>query len=380
MTASILIIAGESSGEKYGARLVHEFKKIHPSISFFGIGGQNMEKEGVDLLYPVQEMALVGGFEIISHLPRLRKIFRRLHREIAQKKPVASVLIDSPDFNLRVAKKLKSFSVPVLYYVSPTVWAWRKGRLNTIKKTVDKMLLIFPFEEEIYKQHEIPCVYVGHPLIESLKISLSKEEFFRKHQCDPAKTLISILPGSRQNELKFHMPVLTKAVRQIRDEFSARFLLLLAENLSSSAVFDYIPPDIHDLKVIAENKYEAMAYSHMVLAACGTANLEAALLGTPLVSFYRIFPLTFFLGARLVTIKNYSMVNILAGKRIVPELIQNKFTPQNVTAAVKKIMESEEIQSKMIDDFKSIKALLGNRKASQNAAKELADMVSLNDC
>lgn len=375
MMSSILIIAGENSGEKYGARLVHEFKKLRPSVSFFGIGGNEMEKEGVHLLFHVKEMALVGGFEIITQLPRLKKIFNCLKKETTLKKPIVSVLIDSPDFNLRLAKKLKKMSIPVLYYISPTVWAWRKERLKTIKETVNKMLLIFPFEEKIYKEREIPAVYVGHPLRETLKLSLHKEEFFQRHGLDPQKKLISILPGSRKSELKFHMPVLLEALHKIKNEFSAQFLLLLAENLEPHLLNDYIPSHNKELKVLVDNKSEAMAYSSLVLSACGTANLEAALLEVPLISFYRILPLTHFIGAKLIHIKNYSIVNILAGKRIVPELIQRNFTPENIFKETENILGSDEVISKMIKGYKSIKAILGERQASQNAAEELENII-----
>ncbi len=373
--SSILIVAGENSGEKYGARLVHEFKKIHPSFSFFGIGGKEMEKEGVDLLFSVKDMAVVGGFEILSHLPRLKKIFNCLQKETARKKPLASVLIDSPDFNLRLAKKLNNQSIPVLYYISPTVWAWRRRRLKTIKKTVHKMLLIFPFEEKIYKEEEIPATYIGHPLREFVKKSLSREEFHQKYGLDPERNLISILPGSRKSELKFHMPVLLRALDNIKDEFDPQFLLLYAENLDPSLIHTYISSYRNDLKVLSTDKYEALAYSHLALAACGTANLEAALLEVPLISFYRILPLTYFLGKRLVPIKIYSIVNILAGKKIIPELIQKEFTPENIFKETKEILDSEKSKSRMIENFKSIKTLLGESQASLNAARELEKII-----
>lgn len=375
MMGPILIIAGENSGEKYGARIVHEFKKIHPSASFFGIGGKQMEEEGVELLFSIKDMALVGGFEIISHLPRLKKIYNRLIEEAIHKKPVASVLIDSPDFNLRLTKRLKKQAIPVLYYISPTVWAWRKGRLKTIKKTVNKMLLIFPFEEKIYKEYGIPATYVGHPLQEFIKISLSKEEFCQKYRIDPQRKLISILPGSRKSELKFHMPVLFEAILKIKKEFNSQFLLLLAENIEPSFLDDYISSHNDDFKTLTVDKYDAMSYSQIILAACGTANLEAAFLEVPFVSFYRILPLTYILGNKFVRIKNYSIVNILAGKRIVPELIQSHFSAERVYQETKKILSSEELRTKMIENFKSIKKNLGHSRASQNAAKELEKII-----
>ncbi len=372
---SILIIAGENSGEKYGADLVHQFKKLHPSLSFFGIGGKHMEREGVNLLFPVEELAVVGVFEIISHLPRIKKIFNKIKREIKRQKPSAAVLIDSPDFNLRLAKKLKKLSIPVLYYISPTVWVWRKGRLKTIKKTVDEMMLIFPFEEKIYGDYGIPAVYVGHPLKERVKTSLTKNEFLEKYGLSSQKKLISLLPGSRRSELKYHLPVLAEALERIKNECDTQFVLLLAENLEKNFLLSLIPPSLKGLKILDEDHYEAIASSDLVLSACGTANLEVALLETPLISFYRISPLTYFLGHRLATIKNFSIVNILAGERIIPELIQRDFTPQNILEETKKIFDSEDIRSEMIAGFRKIKNLLGDKTAPQNAAQELGKLI-----
>lgn len=372
---SILIVAGENSGEQYGADLVHQFKKLHPSLSFFGIGGKHMGREGVNLLFPVEELAVVGVFEIISHLPRIKKIFNKIKREIKRQKPSAAVLIDSPDFNLRLAKKLKKLSIPVLYYISPTVWAWRKGRLKTIKKTVDKMMLIFPFEEKIYEDYGIPAVYVGHPLKERVKTSLTKDEFLEKHGLSAQKKLISLLPGSRRSELKYHLPVLVEALERIKNEWDTQFVLLLAENLEKNFLLSLIPPWLKGLKILDEDHYEAIASSDLVLSACGTANLEAALLETPLISFYRISPLTYFFGHRLATIKNFSIVNILAGERIIPELIQRDFTPQNILEETKKIFDSEEQRSEMIAEFRRIKKILGEKTAPQNAAQELEKLM-----
>ncbi|MFQ6107976.1 MAG: lipid-A-disaccharide synthase [Candidatus Aminicenantales bacterium] len=373
--STILIIAGENSGEKYGARLVHEFRKIHPAAAFFGIGGEEMEKQGVHLLFSVKELALIGGFEVITHLPRLKRIFDRLKKEIELRKPAASVLIDSPDFNLRLAKILKMRSIPVLYYISPTVWAWRKARLKTIKKTVDKMILIFPFEKKIYDEHQIPSVYVGHPLKEMFSFSLSREDFLRKHNLDPSRRIIAILPGSRRSELKFHMPVLLEASERIQKRFDVQFLLLKAETLDRQLISSFLPSKMGGIRILDEDKHEAMREADLILAACGTANLEACLLQTPLISFYRIFPLTYLLGRPFVHIKSYSIVNILAGKRIVPELIQWNFTPENILQETERILNSADARKEMIHSFQAIKKLLGDLSASENAAKELAAMI-----
>jgi len=375
---SILIIAGENSGEKYGADLVREFKKLSPSFSFFGIGGKQMAKEGVELIFSIEKLGVVGVFEIISHLPRIKKIFDRINKEVKERQPKAAVLIDSPDFNLRLAKRLKRFSIPILYYISPTVWAWREGRLRTIKKTVTRMMLIFPFEERIYEEHRIPAVYVGHPLKGKVKASFPREEFFKKYGLDLQKELISLLPGSRKSEIKYHMPVLTEALELIKSERDVQLILLLAESLDKDFIRSFIPPLLKQIKIISEDHYEAMASSDLILSACGTANLEAALLETPLIAFYRISPLTYFFGyklAKLAKIENFSIVNILAGKRIIPELIQQDFSAENIFAEAKKILSSHEVGLEMKSHFKSIKTLLGEKIASQNAAQELEGLL-----
>jgi lipid-A-disaccharide synthase len=372
---SVLIVAGENSGEKYGADLVHQIKLRDPSLAFFGIGGKNMAEEGVELLFSIEELAVVGVFEVISHLPRIKKIFNRIHKEIKNRRPRAAVLIDSPDFNLRLAKRLKKLRVPILYYISPTVWAWREGRIRAVKKTVEKMIMIFPFEEKIYKDRGIPAVYAGHPLKERVKVSLTKEKFLEKHELDPQKKLIALLPGSRKSELKYHLPVLLEALQFISKEWNAQFVLLLAENLDRDFLLNFIPPRFKALKVLPEDHYEAIASSDIALSACGTANLEAALLETPLVAFYRISPLTYFFGRRFARIKNFSIVNILAGKRIIPELIQRDFSARKIFEETKKILESEEVRSEMKSHFRKIKTLLGEKVASQNAALELENLI-----
>lgn len=373
---SILIIAGENSGEKYGADLVRQFKKKHPDVTFFGIGGGYMEAEGVELVFTIQDLALVGIFEIITHLNRVRKILKQIHKEILKRRPLAAVLIDSPDFNLRLAKLLNRSSIPVLYYISPTIWAWRENRIKTIKATVKKMLLIFPFEESIYRNHNIPAVYVGHPLKEKIKTDLSEADFFQKFDLDKNKLLITILPGSRKSEINFHVPILKKAVLEIENRYpKAQFLLLCAENLQKTDFDKFRLNNISNLNIIAENRYEAMAYSDLLLASCGTANLEAALLGTPLISFYRLSPLTYFFGSKFVKIKIYSIVNILAGKKVIPELIQNNFTPRNIVLEVSTILDSKEVENDMQANFLMIDKNLGEKRASENAALELSKLI-----
>ena len=372
---SILIVAGENSGEKYGAGLVREFRKLHPQYRFFGIGGREMEQAGVERLFSVEDLAVVGLFEVISHLPRLRIIFRRLVKEAQARRPLAAVLIDSPDFNLRLARRLKAAGIPVLYFVSPTVWAWRRGRLKTIKKTVSQMLLIFPFEKPMYDQAGIPAKYIGHPLQEYMKVRLRRPAFLRKHGFDPRKKLVTILPGSRRSEVKRHMPVLVQAARLLLESLPVNIAFILAENLDPNILTSQIPPGLKRIKVLDRDRYEAAAASHLVLSACGTANLEAAMLGRPLIAFYKVSPLTYWAGRRLVNIHRYSIVNILAGKDVVPELIQRRFTPDNLLLEARQLLEDKGAPQAQEAEFKRIRTMMGRKKPFSLAARELDRLI-----
>jgi lipid-A-disaccharide synthase len=374
---SVLVAAGESSGEKYGADVVREFGKKWPACSFFGVGGKEMREAGVEIIFPVEELSAVGIFEVLTKLPHFSRLFRRLELEIQARKPFGALLIDSPDFNLRLAKKLHRLGIPVLYYISPTVWAWRSGRLKTIKKTVERMLLIFPFETRIYQARGIPSAFVGHPLKPRVRTRLSREEFLSKHTIPSALKLIALLPGSRRTEIKNHLPVLLDSVRRISEHTPARFLLVLAESIDRKFLDRFLPPGEKSVQILTEDGYEAIAYSDLALSACGTANLESALLGTPLVAFYRLSPLTYYPFRRLLKIRDYSIVNILAGRRIVPELIQRRFKSAAVAAAAEELLSSDEKRRVQQMEFRRLGETLGEARAAENVALELGKILKL---
>jgi len=374
---SVLIAAGESSGEKYGADVVREFGKKWPSCTFFGVGGRGMEEAGVELIFRIEELSAVGISEVLARLPHFARLLRRLEMEVQARKPSAALLIDSPDFNLRLAKRLKRWGIPVLYYISPTVWAWRKGRLKIIKKTVERMLLIFPFETRIYEASGIPSAFVGHPLKPRVRTRLSRDEFLAKHALPAGVRLVALLPGSRKTEVKNHLPVLLESVRRIGARFPARFLLVRAESVDRTFLERFLPPREKIIQVLDGDVYEAIAYSDLVLSACGTANLEAALLGTPLIAFYRLSPLTYYPFRPLLKIRDYSIVNILAERRIVPELIQRRFNCAAVAAAAAELLESEEKRKAQKAEFRRIGEILGEAAAAENAARELAKVLQL---
>jgi len=375
---SILIIAGEKSGENYGAALIRAFRGLRPGASFFGVGGKNMTEAGVEILVPMEALALMGLAEIATELPRLRGIFHQILAEVGTRRPAAAVLIDSPDFNLRLAKRLKKAGVPVLYYVSPTVWAWRKGRLRTVKATVRKMLLIFPFEQKIYKGAGIPHRYVGHPLLERVRTAFGRDEFCAKNGFDPTRPLIVLLPGSRKGEIIRHLSTLREAAAVLEAERRAQFALLQAEDLDPSLLPGLLSGPGPDIRLLQEDGYEAIAASDVVLSACGTANLEAALLGTPLVAFYKISPLTYAVGRPFVRIRDYSIVNILAGRRVIPELIQKEMTAAALVRETLRLLDDPSARREMKEAFAAIRLSLGTERASENAARELNDLLNSN--
>jgi len=368
---SILIVAGENSGDGYGADVVREFKKRHGDLAFFGVGGERLAEEGVEICSSVKELGAVGIFEVLIRLPQIRRVFARLDKEIQARNPAAAVLIDSPDFNLRLAKKLHQAGVPVLYYISPTVWAWRRGRLKIIRKLVSRMCLIFPFEKKLYDDSGIPAVFVGHPLKEKVMTHLSREEFLTKYSLPRQGHLITLLPGSRRTEIKNHLPVLLAAARKLRAEIPVHFLLVLAESIDREYLHRYLPRGENGIDVLTADRYEAIAQADLVLSSCGTANLEAALLGTPLIAFYRLSPLTYYPFRRLVRIRAFSIVNILAASPAVPELIQGRFSSDRLIRETKALLSSPEKRARMKEEFRRVAGLLGQEKASQRVAQEL---------
>lgn len=375
--SSILIVAGENSGEKYGADLIQAYLQLDPTARFFGVGGQEMARAGAEIIYPVEDLNIIGIEEAITQYRRIKKMLLNLAQRAAQRQATAAVLIDSPDFNLRLAKRLKQKGIPVLYYISPTVWAWRQGRLRTIRRCVTRMLLIFPFEKQIYDAYKIPAVYVGHPLKSRIKVKLDRAAFRRKYNLPPDQPLICLLPGSRPAEIGRHLPILIKSIEIIEKKVKANFVLIKAQTVEPRLIQSFVRqrPNVFWLDE-TNDKYEAMSSADLILAACGTANMEACLLGVPFIAFYRVSPLLYYLGKGLVRTKNYSIVNILAGKSVVPELIQNQFTPERLAEEALSLLSSAERKNIMREEFRKTSQLLGEADAAYRAAQELHKLIS----
>ncbi len=367
----IMIVSGEASGDLHGARLVEAIKQRLPDVYVCGMGGTELRRQGVDILYDAAKMAVVGIIEVIAHLKDIRKAQNILFNNLLNNRPQLLILIDYPDFNLMLAKKAKKLGIPVFYYISPQVWAWRSGRVKTIKKLVDKMAVILPFEKQFYKNHGVDVEYVGHPLMDSVKISRSREEFRIHHSIPEDGIVVGILPGSRKKEIRTMLPLFIEAAALLAKKHPGiTFLLPQAssirrEDLESGGLANSTVA----VKVITEDRYNLMAACDLVMAASGTVTLELAILNIPMAVSYRVSSLTHLIGRRLIKVDYASLVNLVADKEIVPELLQKNATPENIAGAMEKIWPGQQARETMLVGLSSVREKLGHGGASKKAAQ-----------
>jgi lipid-A-disaccharide synthase len=382
--AAIMIISGESSGELYGALLARALKSKWPDVHIIGIGGQRMSEEGVELVSHISDA--FGIIEAVASLRKLKTAFNNAIEALRKFRPDVLVLIDYPDFNLKVAKEAKSLGIKVLYYVSPQVWAWRKGRVPKIASLVNRMAVLLPFEEKIYKDAGLKCDFVGHPILEEIQGVLAKgnkAEFKAALGLDPYKPLLSLLPGSRPHELKKLLPLMIEVVRQFRTDPEIlkgnreyQFCMPLAPNTDEQKYHGFI--EILEKEGVAIKKGESvkvLAASDMAVVASGTATLQTAFLEVPMVVVYKMSPLEFQIGKRIINVKHISLANILAGKEVVVELLQERANPGEVMKELKKIIFHTGYREEMIGWFKKIKEPFIGKKASQRVADIILEMV-----
>ncbi|MGP8154622.1 MAG: lipid-A-disaccharide synthase [Smithella sp.] len=373
---TIMIVAGEASGDMHGANLVREMLKVDPSLNFYGIGGNRLQKEGVELLANASDMAVVGLTEVVSKLGSILKIMGMMKRSLYERRPDLVILIDYPDFNIPLAKAAKKRGIKVFYYISPQVWAWRKSRIGQIKKTVSKMAVILPFEVETYHQKGFPVNYVGHPLLDMVKLNYSKQESRKKFDLTEDKITIGILPGSRPSEVSKLMPELLRAAQILKQEMpDIQFVLPLADTLEEIIVTKIISRLNIKVKVISGHTYDVISCADLVLVASGTATLETALLGIPMIIVYKISLLSYFIGRLFVHVKNIGLVNIIAGKTIVPELIQGDASGKRIAIEALSILKNGERRQEMIKELEAIRVRLGEPGAARRAAQIAYDMI-----
>lgn len=362
----MMISAGEASGELYGALLAREVKKLWPDTEIFGIGGSRMEKEGVSLIAPISHV--VGIIEAVRHLGEVRSTLKKAAGSLISRKPDILVLIDYPDFNLALARTAKSAGIPVLYYVSPQVWAWRRGRIKKIVSLANRMAVLLPFEVDYYKDTGMPCEFVGHPIAETINIQGTKEEIKRNLGLDPSKGLISLLPGSRPSEIKMHREVIKDVAAIIHHEFPDMQIAvpLTPESHLAEPFPDYV-------KIFRGHTTEVVACSETSAVASGTATLETALTGTPMVVFYKVSPLTYHIVKLVMKTKFISLVNIISGRKVVSELLQKQATPEKIFSELKTILTDSAYRDDMIGNLKKIREVMQGKKPSQRVAQMVGE-------
>jgi lipid-A-disaccharide synthase len=382
--AAIMIISGESSGELYGALLANALKSKWPDVRIIGIGGQRMSEAGVELVSRISDaFGIIGA---VASLRKLKATFNNAVEALEKFRPDVLVLIDYPDFNLKVAKEAKALGIKVLYYVSPQVWAWRKGRVPKIASLVNRMAVLLPFEEKIYKDAGLTCDFVGHPILEEIQGVLAKgnkAEFKSALGLDPDKPLLSLLPGSRPHELKKLLPLMIEVVRQFRNDPEIlkgnkeyQFCMPLAPNTDEQKYHGFIETLKKEGVAIKKGEsVKALAASDMAVVASGTATLQTAFLEVPMVVVYKMSPLEFQIGKRIINVKHISLANILAGKDVVVELLQERANPGETIKELKKIMFDMEYRENMINQFKKIKGPFIGKKTSQRVADIILEMV-----
>lgn len=368
----LLVSAGEASGELYGAGLIQALRRRMPYLECFGAGGERMRAAGCDTVVDARALSVVGITEIVAHLPRIYREYRRLLRAADERKPDAAIVIDSPAFNFKVARAMHERGVPVLYYVCPQLWAWREGRVRRFHQWVKKALVIFPFEEKWYRDRGVDAEYVGHPLADVPPPAVSREEFAARYRLDQARQWVALLPGSRKKEIAMNLPALLAGAGRVQGDY--QFLLPAASTVERSWIEDRVRDSGLKLAVV-EGAPAALRHARAAVVASGTATVEAALTGTPMVVVYRVSALTWALGHHLLKVPYVAMPNLIAGEQVVPELIQSDFTPEKVAAKLGEILAEGPAREKMKGALASVSERLRPAGETGTAAERAAEAV-----
>lgn len=380
---TILVSAGEASGDLYASLVVEELRRILPDTQFFGCTGPKLRASGVRTVVDAASLAVVGLVEVVAHIPRIYGEYRKLLAAAAEVKPDLAILTDSPDFHLRVARKLHTQGIPVVYLVAPQAWAWRKGRVREMRRTLHRLLCIFPFEEEFFTRHGVKTTYIGHPLAGLVRPLLTREEFFRKHRLAAERPLITVLPGSRRGESARHLPALLDAAQRIYREQAVNFVLPASVTTGAEFFTERLGTSFMDgrpggspIRVIEGESWDAMAHADLALAASGTVTVEAALLGTPMVTFYKVTTASWLAGKFLVDVPFYSMVNLIAGRAVVPELMQDQMTGENLAEQALRLLADGPARDEMKAGLAEVRQkLAGGSAAPQRAALAIRDIL-----
>jgi lipid-A-disaccharide synthase len=368
----LLVSAGESSGERYGAGLIAALRRRQPEIECFGMGGAAMRAAGCETLVDAAEVSVVGITEVAGHLPRLYAAYRRLLQAGEERRPQAAVLIDFPDFHFRLARRLSRSNIPVIYFVSPQLWAWRSGRIRLVRRYVKKMLVIFPFEEKFYREQGVEAEFVGHPLADEARPALDRAAFAAAHDLDAQKPWIALLPGSRRREVLLNLPPMLEAAGRLGGAY--QYILPVAPALEPQWLAARLGGR-SGVVTLVKDAAAALGHARAAVVASGTATVEAALAGTPFVMVYRVSPLTWMLGRPLVKLERFAMVNLIAGREVVPELVQKDFTAENVARELGRLLEEGPEREKMVAGLAEVRERLRHPNAGVGALERAAEAV-----
>ncbi|MCS6816703.1 MAG: lipid-A-disaccharide synthase [Blastocatellia bacterium] len=374
-TRSLMVLAGEASGDERAAEVLRALKTLAPegALPVFGCGGPALRAEGAETLADIAETAIIGPVEIARALARFYALYRRLLRIARERRPTAALLVDWPEFNMKLLRPLKRMGVRTIYYIGPQVWAWRTYRVRALRRYVDRLIVILPFEVEFYRRHGIVAEYVGHPLVDVVRPTLSRAAFYAKHGLSSDRPVISLLPGSRRTEVERILPFLARAARALHAQWPAQFLIPLAATISPEMAWSLLrhtlqPMDL-PVRVLERETYDALAYSDLAVITSGTATLEAALLGTPMIVVYRARAINYLLVRPLLHLDTFGMVNLLAGERIVPELIQWDLTPERLAGTMMELLADPKRREIMQAHLAEVRKRLGEAGAARRAAE-----------
>ncbi len=368
----ILIVAGEASGDQHGANLVSALARIDPSMHFFGMGGPKLAETGVEIIHPASRISVMGIVEVLPKIPEILRVMEDLTREVRKRRPRCAILIDVPDFNLRLAQKLKRLKIPVIYYVSPMVWAWRQSRTRILAERVDRLLCIFPFEEAFLRSRGVNATYVGSPTVDHLPNVAAPEVFRQQLQLDVNAPTLAVLPGSRRSEISRTLPILIDACERIQIDLpNLQVLIPIAPGIDRSALAAAFAQSTVKPVFIDGRAPEVVGACDVAIVTSGTATLEAGLMQRPLVAVYKLHPLSYWLGRLLVRIPFFSLVNIVGEKEIIPELLQGNFTPERVRSEVNRLWAGPARDACLLG-LSEVRRKMGERGASARAAQEIA--------
>ncbi|HEV7787066.1 MAG TPA: lipid-A-disaccharide synthase [Thermoanaerobaculia bacterium] len=370
----LLVVAGEASGDLHGARLISELRQRVPGLTAFGLGGDEMRAAGLQAVAHSSEVAVVGITEVLKVLPRIREVFADLLHEVDRRRPALAVLIDFPDFNLRLARQLKGRGLGIVYYISPQVWAWRRGRVKTIARLVDRMLVLFPFEVDFYRDHGVDVIHVGHPLVDEVPVLPQVwDRGGEEEKGGPFR--IALLPGSRLSEVEALLPTLLAAVGKLAGRLPIEARIIRAPTVPRELLDEAVELSGLTVAIVESDRFAAVADSHLALCASGTATLEVGLLGTPMIVVYRLASWTYLLARLLVRLPNVALVNLVLGRRVVPELIQGQANPERIAGEAARLLTDTAARREMRAGLAEVRSRLGAGGASGRAAGEVAEML-----